>query len=138
MFMGTEGSLKMSENPKLEAVYKEANAPETKWQEMLANNYLRQKIAPPPVEGATVDVRETAQLDQYFIPVSFSKLIHQPHLENFFYAVQTKDLPDTDPKKVRLNCPADEAFRSEVIIFKAIDAIHEKKRLEFSPADFEC
>lgn len=137
-FMGTEGSLKMSENPKLAAIYKEANAPQDKWDSMVANNYLRPKATPPAAESEKVDVRETAQLAQYELPVMFNKLIHQPHLENFFYAVQTKDLPDTDPKKVKLTCPADEAYRSEIIIFKAIDAIYAKKELVFTPADFEC
>lgn len=135
-FMGTDGSLKMSENPKLAAVFREARAPS--WDEIINKNWLAKKAAPPPAEGAKVDVRETAQLDSYEIPVTFSKLIHQPHLENFFKAVLTKKLEDANPKKVKLNCPADEAYRSEMIIFKAIDSIEQKKLLEFKPEDFEA
>jgi predicted dehydrogenase len=136
-FMGTQGSVKMSENPKLGAVFKEANANAALWDDMVASNYIRPKAEPPPAEGAKVDVRETAQLAAYEIPVTFNKPPHMPHLENFFNAVLTKNLADTDPKKVKLNCPADEAYKSETIIFKAIDAIYAKKMLDFTPADFE-
>lgn len=127
-FMGTLGSLKMSENPKLCAVFKEANADTNLWDSLVNENYLRAKAAPPPAENAKVDVRETAALAQYEIPVTFNKLIHQPHLENFFNAILGK---------CALNCPADEAYRSEIVIFKAIDAIYAKKMIEFTPADFE-
>lgn len=127
-FMGTAGSLKMSENPKLAAVFKEANADPNLWDEMVANNYIRPKAEPPKDDSAKVDVRETAQLAQYEIPVSFNKLIHQPHLENFFKAVLGQ---------ATLNCPADEAYRSEIVIFKAIESIYAKKMIEFTPADFE-
>jgi hypothetical protein len=60
------------------------------------------------------------------IPVVFSKLIHQPHLENFFKSVNGE---------AKLNCPADEAFHSEFIIFKANEAIKAKKMIEINPAD---
>ena len=71
-----------------------------------------------------MDVRETAQLAEYEIPVSFSKKIHQPHLENFFNAIRGK---------AKLNCPADEAFRSEYVIHKANEAIAARKTLEITP-----
>ena len=56
-----------------------------------------------------VDVRETAQLAEYEIPVFFNKPPHQPHLENFFNAIRGS---------AKLNCPADEAFSSEYVIHK--------------------
>jgi len=130
-FMGDQGSLKMSENPKLTSVYREASAPP--WDHLVSKNYLRAYKPPtPPVEdGATteekVDVRETAALDQYEIPVFFNKTIHQPHLENFFNAIRGK---------AKLNCPADEAFASEFIIYKANDAITARRTLDFEPSEF--
>jgi len=118
-FMGDEGSLKMSENPKLTSIYKEARSPS--WDELVAKNYLRAKTSPPAAADAVkVDVRETAQLAEFEIPVSFSKAIHQPHLENFFNAVRGKG---------KLNCPADEAFTSEYIIHKANEAIAAQKTI---------
>jgi predicted dehydrogenase len=119
-FMGDEGSLKMSENPSLTTIYREARA--RPWDELVARNYLRARTAPPPAvtDAGTVDVRETAQLAQYEIPISFSKAIHQPHLENFFNAIRGR---------VKLTCPADEAFPSEYVIHKANEAITAQKTI---------
>ena len=80
-------------------------------------------------DGAKVDVRETAQLAAYNIPVSFNKKPHQPHLENFFNAVRGKGT---------LNCPADEAFRSEYVIHKANESIASGKRIDIAPGENEA
>jgi len=127
-FMGDEGALKISENPNLTAIYKEAKSPS--WDELVAKNYLRTRAAPAAATDATkVDVRETAQLAEYEIPVSFSKKIHQPHLENFFNAIRGK---------AKLNCPTDEAFPSEYVIHKANEAIAARKTLEITPQETEA
>jgi hypothetical protein len=76
-----------------------------------------------------VDVRETAQLAQYQIPVFFNKAIHQPHLENFFNSIRGQ---------AKLNCPADEAFASEYVIHKANEAIGARKLIEIDPADVKA
>jgi len=76
-----------------------------------------------------VDVRETAPLLQYDIPVTFTKKIHQPHLENFFNAIRGT---------AKLNCPADEAFASEYVIHKANDAIAAQKTLAISPEEVKA
>ena len=76
-----------------------------------------------------MDVRETAPLLQYDIPVSFNKKIHQPHLENFFDSVRGQ---------AKLNCPADEAFRSEYIIHKANEAIAAQKMIPITKEEVEA
>jgi predicted dehydrogenase len=112
-FMGDEGSLKMSENPSITSVFREARAPS--WDEWIHKNYLAAKKTPEvPADAAKVDVRETAQLAAYDIPVFFNKAIHQPHLENFFKSIRGE---------AKLNCPADEAFASEYVIHKANEAV---------------
>ena len=129
-FMGDEGSLKMSENPKLSTVFREARA--KPWDEWVRRNYLRTQTAPPAEASADeskVDVRETAALDSYEIPVFFNKAIHQPHLENFFNAIRGT---------AKLNCPADEAFASEYIIFKANAAIAARRSIDLTPAEMEA
>lgn len=127
-FMGDQGSLKMSENPRLCVLYREASAPD--WSPWVAKNYLRAQPAPvtTPTETA-VDVRETAPLQSYDIPVTFAKAIHQPHLENFFSAIRGQ---------AQLTCPADEAFSSEYIIHKANQSLDARRLLEFSPGEFEA
>ena len=129
-FMGDEGSLKMSENPKLSTIFREARAPS--WDALISKNYIRAQKAPAmeaPADGVKVDVRETAALAAFDIPVSFSKAIHQPHLENFFNSIRGK---------AKLNCPADEAFASEFTIFKANEAITQKRTIEINPAEMEA
>jgi predicted dehydrogenase len=125
-FMGDEGSLKMSENPNLTALYREARAPS--WDGLVQKGYIRAKTngAAATPDAARVDVRETAQLAEYEIPVTFSKAIHQPHLENFFNAMRGK---------ARLNCPADEAFSSEYVIHKANEAIAAQKTITITPQE---
>jgi predicted dehydrogenase len=125
-FMGDEGSLKMSENPNLTALYREDRAPS--WDGLVQKGYICAKTngAAATPDAARVDVRETAQLAEYEIPVTFSKAIHQPHLENFFNAMRGK---------ARLNCPADEAFSSEYVIHKANEAIAAQKMITITPQE---
>ncbi len=123
MFMGDEGTIKMSENPTVTKLYREDRA--LAWDDLVAKNYLRASAtAAPPSDADKVDVRETAPLLQYDIPVTFNKKIHQPHLENFFNAIRDS--------KIKLNCPADEAFSSEYVIHKANEAIAARKTIEIT------
>jgi predicted dehydrogenase len=130
LFMGDEGAIKMSEDPKLCAVYREARAPS--WDPLVAKNYLRAQPAPyveSPADAAKVDVRETAQLAAYDIPVSFNKKPHQPHLENFFNAIRGT---------AKLHCPGDEAFSSEYVIHKANEAIPLARRLDITAEEVKA
>jgi predicted dehydrogenase len=143
-FMGDEGAMKISENPKFTKIYREARAPE--WEPFVAKGYVSKpdsgEGAPAPVKpwekpgvkklggpskAATVDVRETAQLSAWDIPVTLDKAIHQPHLENFFDAMK---------KGVALNCPGEDAFASAVTVLKVNQAIAAQKLLTFTPQDF--
>jgi predicted dehydrogenase len=151
-FMGDEGSLKISENPKFTKLYREARAPE--WDEWVTKKLIsrpdsgegavvglkpwekpRQKMGMPTKVYSTgggsgpakVDVRETAQLSAWDIPVSFDKAIHQPHLENFFDAIRSG---------IPLNCPGESAFATAVTVLKVNEAIAAQKMLNFAPDDF--
>ncbi len=125
MFMGDDGTIKMSEDPSICAIWREARATEVSWDDLVAKGW----VSPRPITGdeaAKVDVRETAQLAEYEIPVFFNKPVHQPHLENFFNAIRGT---------AKLNCPADEAFTSEYVIHKANDAIAAQTRLVITPEE---
>lgn len=150
-FMGDEGALKISENPKFTKLFREARAPE--WDEYVTKGILsrpesgegalvglkpwdkpRQRMALPskPLIGGTapagaVDVRETAQLSAWEMPVTLTKAIHQPHIENFI---------DGITKGTALNCPGDSAFATAVTVLKVNEAIAAQKMLTFSPEDF--
>jgi predicted dehydrogenase len=142
-FMGDEGALKMSENPKYTKLYREARAPE--WDQWVAKNYISRpgsgEGAPAPVKpwekprpklggpskATTVDVRETAELSAWDIPITLDKAIHQPHLENFFDAIR---------KGTPLNCPGESAFATAVTVLKVNEAVAAQKMLTFAPGDF--
>ncbi|MCR6657285.1 MAG: Gfo/Idh/MocA family oxidoreductase [Opitutus sp.] len=143
-FMGDEGALKISENPKYTKLYREARAPE--WDQWVEKGLIAKpesgEGAPPPVKawekpraklstgparGSVVDVRETAELSAWDIPVTLDKAIHQPHLENFFDAIR---------HGTPLNCPAESAFATAVTVLGVNRAIAAQKMLTFAPEDF--
>jgi hypothetical protein len=126
--MGIHGTLKISENPNYTAIYREANAPD--WDQWIKLHYLGTSKAAAPAEdsgSAKVDARETAELVSYKLPVILNKPPHQPHLENFFGAIRGE---------AKLNCPADEAFKSELAVFKASEAILAKSMVYLQPQEF--
>jgi predicted dehydrogenase len=118
MFMGDDGTIKMSEDPSICAIYREARADAVSWDDLEQKGYVR--AIPTSGDATKVDVRETAQLAQYEIPVFFNKPPHQPHLENFFNTIRGT---------AKLNCPADEAFTSEYVIHKATEAVTSDKKI---------
>jgi predicted dehydrogenase len=128
MFMGDEGTIKMSEDPSLCAIYREARATDVSWDDLTQKGYVRLKEA-STVDAAKVDVRETAQLAEYEIPVFFNKPPHQPHLENFFNTIRGT---------AKLNCPGDEAFTSEYVIHRANDAVAAETRLAITPEEVKA
>ncbi len=150
-FMGDEGAMKISENPKLTRVYREARAPD--WDPFVQAKLIsrpdtgegaiaglkpwekpRPKLMQPKVYAsagtgpAVVDVRESKALDAFEIPVELGdKTIHQPHLENFFDAIR---------HGTKLNCPGEQAFASAVTVLSVNQAVAAQKMLKFSPEDF--
>jgi predicted dehydrogenase len=142
-FMGDEGALKMSENPKYTKLYREARAPE--WDQWVEKGFIArpgsgegapapvkpwEKVRPKlggPSKATTVDVRETAELSAWDIPVTLDKAIHQPHLENFFDAIR---------KGTPLNCPGESAFATAVTVLKVNESVAAQKMLTFAPSDF--
>lgn len=143
-FMGDEGALKLSENPKYTKLYREARAPE--WDPFVARGVVarpesgegaaapahpwdkpRPAFAMAAPRASVVDVRETAALSAWDLPVSLDKPIHQPHLENFFDAVRGD---------AKLTCTGESAFATAVTVLKVNEAIAAKKLLPFAPEDF--
>jgi predicted dehydrogenase len=144
-FMGTEGALKMSENPKYSKLFREAAAPD--WDQWVQRGFvkrpgeadegtapakpwekeIRPKFTMSAPRASVVDVRETVALSTWDIPVTLDKAIHQPHLENFAAAVRGK---------AKLNCPGETAFASAVTVLKVNEAVAAQKMLTFAPSDF--
>ena len=125
-FMGDEGAVKMSENPKLTKIFREERAPD--WAKYVEQKILGTAAAPPPkADSGAVDVRESKDLVAFELPVELKVLPHRPHLENFFNAIRGKG---------KLTCPADEAFHSEASILKINEAVEAKTMITLKPEDF--
>jgi len=128
-FQGIDGSIKISESPKWTKVFREPHA--ASWDDWARQGYLRALEDPaakkPPTSEAE-HVRETGTVVPYELPVVLDKPLHQPHLENFFDAVRGK---------AKLNCPAEEAFRAEVVVHKVNEAVEARKMLLLGPDDFK-
>ncbi len=124
-FMGDEGSVKISENPALTKVYREDRAPD--WEKWVELNYVKKSAAAAPAAPGKVDVRETAPLVAYELPIVLDKPLHQPHLENFFAAIRGQ---------ATLTCDAAHAFTSEAAIFQVNPAVASRAAYDYKPADF--
>ena len=100
-FMGTEGTIKISEVPTSTSIFREDSAPS--WDELLQRGFLKKVSAPAPVKSSSnaVSSYETPPPEAFALPGGFNKPAHQPHLENFFAAVRGE---------AKLNCDARHAF----------------------------
>ena len=125
MFMGDEGTLKISEDPKSTAIYREDGA--KSWDDLIERHIFLPKT--DATAAVKVDARETEAQARYEMAVSFNKPPHMPHLENFFNAIRGT---------AKLNCPADEAFRREYVIHKANESIAAGKRIIITPEEVEA
>jgi hypothetical protein len=83
----------------------------------------------PAPEGVVLEMRPPSPPPpRYEILVSMDKLIHQPHLENFFDAIRGK---------VQLNCPAVIGYETAVTVLKVNEAAETGSNLEFKPEEFK-
>lgn len=106
-FMGTEGTIDISERSAYTNIFRESTAPS--WDELVNRGYLkRQAAAKPPESSDAVASYESAAPEGYALPGDLNKPPHQPHLENFFASVRGQE---------KLNCDARHAFESEGPIY---------------------
>jgi predicted dehydrogenase len=137
-FMGTEGSIRVSENAKWTKIYHEPYAPD--WDRWTELNYIVKTPSPAaqavqaaaaassqPVDPHVIRSQETGQVVGYDVPVVVDKPPWQPHLENFFDAVRGK---------TKLTCPADVAFPTEVLVRKVNEAVEARKAIDLKADDF--
>lgn len=126
-FMGEDGAVVISEIPACgNGAFQEAAAPD--WDPFRQKGLLeppKKVVAKKP--GLAADPRGTPPEIPWPIPVVFTDPPHQPHIENFFNAIRTG---------VPLNCPAETAFQTAVVIHKINEAINEAKRLDVTPEEY--
>jgi len=126
-FMGDQGTLVISELPKWNTVYREPTAPE--WEPIGEKGLISKPAEEEPAEDAAkVDSRESAAPEAWDIPVTTDKPLHMYHLENFVDAIRNG---------TPLNCPAHEAYKCAVTVFKIHEAVEKQARLTYDPAEFK-
>ncbi|MHB8973038.1 MAG: Gfo/Idh/MocA family protein [Pirellulaceae bacterium] len=126
-FLGNEGSIQMSENPRWTSIAREPNAPN--WDSWVGKNYL---LKPDVVTASAApaedpDVHVSGEIEKYAIPLTAPTSNCQAHLENFVAAVRGEE---------PLRCPADAAFPSQVAAFKAMESIQAGTTLPMAASDF--
>jgi predicted dehydrogenase len=130
-FMGDEGTLVVSEWPTVPAVYREEYLEKDAWKKWVRKGYIQKSPEPPPAEkqdDSVMNLEPTPPPPKYDLIVDRSQNFHGPHLWNFFQAIRGKE---------KLNCPAEDAYQTAVMILKVNEAVEAKKMLEFKPEDFK-
>jgi predicted dehydrogenase len=112
-FLGTEGSLVISENTAVGGIWRHHEVPVASWE----RDYVL-KVGP---SGA---VRCHQPIPAPVPP----KTEHMPHLENFFAAIRDS--------RVKLNCPGEVGYETAVSVLRANEAVEAGRRLTFEPEDF--
>jgi predicted dehydrogenase len=132
-FMGIEGTLLISESSNRSKLYREEWVEESKWDPYVKKGYMKPIIEEQKEvtkdTGVAIDARETLPPPSYEITATIGdKLVHQPHLENFFDAIRGK---------TRLNCPAEAGYATAVAVLKVNEAVEAQKKLQFTPEEFK-
>jgi predicted dehydrogenase len=121
-FMGTEGTIDISERSAYTNIYRESTAPP--WDDLVSRGYLKRQAAPPPPESSdAIASYESAAPEAYALPGDLNKPPHQPHLENFFATLHGK---------ASLNCDARHAFESEAPIYWVNPSALSRQPIEFT------
>lgn len=126
-FMGTEGTVQISERDAYTQVYRESDAPS--WDPLVQRGFLKRAGAPAGVgdgsadNGGAVAAYASAAPEAYELPGALNKPPHQPHIENFFNAVRGREA---------LNCDARHAFESEAPIYWVNPAAEAGQTLQLS------
>lgn len=132
-FMGTEGTLVITESsPSRCGIYPEKRVDERTWDKWVKKGYLRKTegIDQPETNDSVGEIRVPSPTPpKYEMMVKMNKLVHQPHLENFF---------DTIRGKAKLTCPAEIGYETAVAVLKVNEVIEAGRKMSFKPDDFKA
>ena len=150
-YMGDSGTMVLAEVDSYNQVYREKwDSDIAKWEDQFwKKGYLKKNAAniknkfwerdratwakPDPwldKEGV-VDVRASAPLDPYELPIVLNLPYHTPHVENFLLTVLNKG------KQSDLNCPVEDAYKCAVAVIRVNDLVLKGGgQISFKPEDF--
>ena len=123
-FMGTEGTIEISEREAYTNIYKESGADGAKWDELVRRGILKKEAVGVAAGGSdAIASYESAPPDKYALPGGLDKPPHQPHIENFFQAIRGE---------AKLTCDARHALESEAPIYWVNPAAENKEIIQFT------
>ncbi|RMF84738.1 MAG: gfo/Idh/MocA family oxidoreductase, partial [Planctomycetota bacterium] len=128
-FMGDEGTITVSEDPRKGFFFRELTAKRRDWE---AESELVEKGGREVFElkiGETLAPDGSKDPEGQRLLAESQKPVHQLHLENFFNAVRTGS---------PLSCPPEVGFETCVSVLKANDAVEGGCRLAFEASEFEA
>lgn len=123
-FMGTDGTIEISEREAYTNIYKESGADGAIWDEMVRRGMLKKEAAGTAVGGSdAIASYASAPPDKYALPGGLSKPPHQPHIENFLSAIRGE---------AKLTCDARHALESEAPIYWVNPAAESRTIINFT------
>ncbi len=128
-FMGDQGSMIVSEDPRKGHMFRELDAKRREWEDESETVESMDKDAIELKIGQTLAPDGTPDPEGQRLLAESKKPEHQLHLENFFKAVRAND-------KNILTCPPEVAFETAVAVLKANEAVEQGKRIDLKPEDF--
>jgi predicted dehydrogenase len=143
VFMGTEGSVIISEDASKGGLRREYTAPEADWEKELrktlsdadkAKSEQKKESGEGKAAETASDIKTSHSVPspgRYYPAIAAPlppKTEHQPHLENFFHAIRGTE---------KLNCPGEVGYETAVSILRVNEAVVAEKKLTFSPEEFK-
>lgn len=123
-FMGTEGTIEISERTAYTKIYREGGAAAS-WEPLVQQGWLKKGTwsAQSSDSGDAIASYASAAPESYELPGGLDEPPHQPHLANFFAAIRGD---------AKLNCDAREALASEAPIYWVNPAAERNETILFT------
>ena len=146
-FMGTDGTLNLSERPGQCRLYAEGHLTPSEedakkgvkhpWEPWVKKGYIikldtpdepKEKETKPDVQ-AIIDVYKSPPPTVFLLNKDVESAQHTAHLENFFAAIRGEE---------KLNCPGEVGYATAVQVLRVNEAVAARKVLEFKPEEFKA
>jgi len=123
-FMGTEGTIEISEREAYTNIYKESGAENDKWDKLVQRGLLKKEAVGVAAGGSdAIASYASAPPDKYALPGVITKAPHTPHIENFLSTIRGE---------ATLTCDARHALESEAPIYWVNPAANNNQIINFT------
>lgn len=127
-FMGDQGAMDISEDPKKGHLFREVTAKRREWED---ESEMVEKLGREAIElkiGETLSADGKKDPEGQRLLAESQKDIHQLHLENFFNAIRLG---------TPLNCPPEVGYETAVSVLRANESVASGQAYTFDPKEFK-